>query len=68
MKRMTTDISPQDTAVPAAGAVVPEKPTLDGLEEKWVERWAVEDTYAFDRAAALAAPRDWMHAGSAVAR
>ena len=55
---MTTDISPPDTTVPAAGAAVPEKPTLDGLEEKWVARWAAEDTYAFDRAAALAAPRD----------
>ena len=55
---MTTDISPQDTSVPAAGAVVPEKPSLDGIEEKWVTRWAAEDTYAFDRSAALAAPRD----------
>ena len=50
---MTTDISPPDTAVPAAGCGVPEKPSLDGLEEKWVARWAAEDTYAFDRAAAL---------------
>ena len=58
MKGMTTDISPQDTAVPAAGAVVPEKPSLDGIEEKWVARWAAEDTYAFDRDAALRAPRD----------
>ena len=33
---MTTETSPPDTTVPAAGAVVPEKPTLDGLEEKWV--------------------------------
>jgi valyl-tRNA synthetase len=58
MKGMTTEISPLDTTVPAAGAAVPEKPTLDGLEEKWVGRWAAEDTYAFDRAAALAAPRE----------
>ncbi|MCW2633918.1 MAG: valS [Blastococcus sp.] len=50
---MTTDISPPDTTVPAAVAVVPEKPSLDGLEEKWIERWGSEDTYAFDRAAAL---------------
>src|SRR6476659_322503 len=57
MNRMTTDISPQDTAVPAAGAVVPEKPSLDGIEEKWVARWAAEDAYAFDRDAALQAPR-----------
>src|SRR3954447_13665348 len=58
LRGMTTDISPQDTTVPAAGSVVPEKPTLDGLEEKWVDRWAAEDTYGFDRAAALAAPRE----------
>src|SRR3954465_5893931 len=55
---MTTDISPQDTTVPAAGAVVPEKPTLEGLEEKWVAQWAAEDTYAFDRDAALRSPRE----------
>ena len=58
MNRMTTDISPPDTTVPAAGAVVPEKPTLDGLEEKWVAAWASSDVYAFDRAAALAGPRE----------
>ena len=28
---------------------VPEKPTLDGLEEKWSGRWAQSGTYAFDR-------------------
>ncbi|MCC6339728.1 MAG: valine--tRNA ligase [Acidimicrobiia bacterium] len=28
---------------------VPEKPSLDGLEEKWSERWESEGTYAFDR-------------------
>jgi len=58
MRGMTTDISPPDTTVPAAGVVVPEKPTLDGLEEKWIAEWASSDVYAFDRAAALAAPRD----------
>jgi valyl-tRNA synthetase len=58
MGGMTTDISPPDTAVPAAGAAVPEKPTLEGLEEKWTARWAAEDTYAFDRATALTSPRE----------
>src|SRR3954470_22390726 len=57
MKGMTTEISPPDTTVPAAGAAVPEKPSLEGLEEKWAAHWAAEDTYAFDRAAALSAPR-----------
>ena len=28
---------------------VPEKPALEGLEEKWVARWAADGTYQFDR-------------------
>ena len=28
---------------------MPEKPTLDGLEEKWAARWDADGTYAFDR-------------------
>ncbi|NEK60249.1 valine--tRNA ligase [Geodermatophilus sabuli] len=47
-----------DTTAPGASVGVPEKPTLDGLEAKWVARWAADDTYAFDRTAALAAPRE----------
>ncbi|MEV4631319.1 valine--tRNA ligase [Micromonospora sp. NPDC049523] len=30
-------------------AGVPERPTLDGLEETWSRRWQEEGTYAFDR-------------------
>jgi valyl-tRNA synthetase len=30
---------------------VPEKPTLDGLEERWGEVWEREGTYRFDRSA-----------------
>ncbi len=33
---------------------VPERPSLDGLERKWSERWHRDGTYSFDRAA----PRD----------
>jgi valyl-tRNA synthetase len=29
--------------------VVPDKPALEGLEEKWSPRWKADDTYAFDR-------------------
>jgi valyl-tRNA synthetase len=61
MKRMTTDIRTPDAAAPGAGGGVPEKPTIDGLEDKWVQRWAAEDTYAFDRGAALAAPREQVY-------
>ena len=28
---------------------VPEKPALEGLEAKWMERWEIEGTYRFDR-------------------
>ena len=50
---MVTDTRAPDPATAVAAGVL-EKPSIDGLEEKWVERWAAEDTYAFDRAAALA--------------
>src|SRR5260370_33325057 len=28
---------------------VPQKPTLDGIEQRWIERWEREGTYRFDR-------------------
>jgi valyl-tRNA synthetase len=28
---------------------VPDKPSLEGLEEKWIARWEADRTYAFDR-------------------
>ena len=33
------------------GTRVPEKPTLDGLEDRWARVWEDEGTYAFDRTA-----------------
>ena len=30
---------------------VPEKPTLDGLEDRWAAVWEEQGTYAFDRSA-----------------
>ncbi len=30
-------------------AEVPDKPSLEGLEQKWAQRWQAEGTYAFDR-------------------
>src|SRR4028119_1807591 len=55
---MVTDSAAPVSTAPGAGAGVPEKPTLDGLERKWAAHWAEAGTYAFDRAAALAAPRE----------
>ena len=60
---MVADISRPDPTAPGTTVGVPEKPSIDGLEEKWVARWASEDTYAFDRAAALdpATPREQIY-------
>ena len=44
-----TPIDASTASTPAAGAVaVPDKPGLEGLEEKLTARWAQEGTYAFD--------------------
>ena len=38
------------TTMPAdAGLVVPAKPALEGLEQKWAAHWRAAGTYAFDR-------------------
>src|SRR5580765_6049283 len=36
--------TPQPPAV-----VVPDKPALEGLEDKWSKQWEIDQTYAFDR-------------------
>src|SRR3954466_10928885 len=61
MQGMDTRIATPDSSAPGVGSGVPEKPTLDGLEEKWIARWAADDTYSFDRAAAMQAPREQIY-------
>ncbi|HEV3267920.1 MAG TPA: valine--tRNA ligase [Acidimicrobiales bacterium] len=39
-----------DASTPFVRAV-PEKPTVDGLEDTWLDRWEAESTYRFDREA-----------------
>ena len=39
-----------DTSTSSAHQV-PEKPTIDGLEATWTQRWDEEGIYAFNRAA-----------------
>src|SRR5687768_11449952 len=46
---MTTPAEPRTDVPTAAGAAVPEKPALEGLEDKWMARWKADDTYAFVR-------------------
>ena len=42
---------PDSTAAPAGAPskTIPDKPNLEGIESRWVERWKTDDTYAFDR-------------------
>ena len=46
-----TDALDPTTAAPLLTSSVPDKVSLDGLEERWDARWAEEGTYAFDRTA-----------------
>jgi valyl-tRNA synthetase len=32
-------------------ATLPDKPTLDGIEDRWIEAWETQGTYRFDRTA-----------------
>jgi valyl-tRNA synthetase len=40
--------------IAGAAATVPDKPTVDGLETRWMTRWDEESTYRFDRQASRA--------------
>ncbi len=49
MTETTQDQAPQATSTDTRAVVVPDKPALEGLEEKWSARWKADDTYRFDR-------------------
>ena len=40
---------------------VPDRPTLDGLEDRWAERWEEQGVYRFDRRLAETLPRDRLY-------
>ena len=48
MTDVLADQAPDTPSAPRP-VVVPDKPALEGLEAKWVERWKADATYAFDR-------------------
>ena len=52
---MTTPAPPQRAV---SAVTMPDKPSIDGLEDKWMRVWAEQGTYTFDRDAALSLPRD----------
>ncbi|MEI2765926.1 MAG: valine--tRNA ligase [Dermatophilaceae bacterium] len=46
------------TAGPTRPPTIPDRPSLEGLEDRWGAVWEREGTYRFDRARALSLPRD----------
>ena len=38
-----------DTPLPPSDRQVPDKPSLDGLEQTWADRWEESGTFRFDR-------------------
>ncbi|WP_040162066.1 valine--tRNA ligase [Mobilicoccus massiliensis] len=50
--------TPQRPSMPA----IPDKPSVDGLEDRWVDVWAREGTYTFDRSRAMQVPREQVYA------
>ncbi len=47
-KPVSHDVS-ETTTGPGRAVVVPDKPALEGLEDRWTQRWEAEETYRFDR-------------------
>ena len=47
-----------DPAAEQRAVTMPDKPSIDGLEDKWMRVWADQGTYTFDRSAALSGPRE----------
>ncbi|WP_404374408.1 valine--tRNA ligase [Kytococcus sedentarius] len=47
-----------DSTAGTRPAQLPEKPSVDGLEDRWTGVWQEQDTYAFDRARAASLPRE----------
>ena len=49
MHTMSFESSMSSSAADTTGWQVPERPVLEGLEDRWAARWRDEGTYAFSR-------------------
>ncbi|WP_313489992.1 valine--tRNA ligase [Dermacoccus nishinomiyaensis] len=58
---MTSDTTPAQQTPPGA-RTMPDKPTVDGLEDVWGQVWKERGTYMFDRERALQLPREQVFA------
>ena len=46
---MKSPIFNPQSAIGSVSPQVPEKPALEGLEQKWMARWEADAVYRFDR-------------------
>ncbi|SDP15335.1 valyl-tRNA synthetase [Pedococcus dokdonensis] len=46
-----------DAPTTSGAATIPDKPSIEGLEDKWAQVWREQGTYTFDRAKGLAGGR-----------
>src|SRR5690606_18409664 len=60
--RMTPMTTTSTTSTSTRPVNLPERPSLDGLEDKWSQVWQERQVYRFDRDAALRAPREQIFA------
>ncbi|MDP2773238.1 MAG: valine--tRNA ligase [Nocardioides sp.] len=49
MTEIIENPAPDTTSTDTGAVVVPDKPALEGLEDKWSAQWKADQTYAFDR-------------------
>lgn len=47
-----------DAPTTSGATTIPDKPSIDGLEDKWTQVWRDQGTYSFDRETALAKGRE----------
>jgi valyl-tRNA synthetase len=47
-----------DALMTPRAATIPDRPSIDGLEDKWTQVWREQGTFTFDREAATAAGRE----------
>lgn len=47
-----------DAPTTSGAATIPDKPSIEGLEDKWAQVWREQGTYTFDRAKALGRGRE----------
>ncbi|GAB96842.1 valyl-tRNA synthetase [Kineosphaera limosa] len=54
--------APTEPRAATSTPAIPDRPSVDGLEDKWAPVWQEQGTYSFDRERALSLPREQVYA------